>query len=409
MSLLIHNIGLLATPHGSEAKSGKGQGDIRLLEGAYILIHDGRISDIGQGKPDVSAEQMVDADRCLVTPGLVDAHTHLVFGGWRENELPLKLRDVPYLEILAQGGGILSTVRATRAVSEEELKNKALHTLSCMLDHGTTTCEAKSGYGLSLEAELKQLRVTKALNMMQPIRLVSTFMGAHALPLEYRNNRENYIDLLINDMLPAIAEENLADFCDVFCEMGVFSVEESRCVLKAAQALGMRSKIHSDEINAIGGSELAGELGAISAEHLIAANDEGLAALAQGGVIACLLPGTSFYLSKPYARARDMIKQGIPLCVATDFNPGSCPSFNLQLVMNLACWQYRMLPAEVLTAVTLNAASAIGLEKEIGTLEVGKRADAILWKSNNLEYLFYRFGENLVSKVIKDGVLVVEN
>ena len=409
MSLLIHNIGLLATPFGFEAKAGKAQGEVFYLDNAYIFVRDGLIDKIGQGKPDEGAEHLIDAGGCLVTPGLVDAHTHLVFGGWREHELPLKLEGVPYLDILAQGGGILSTVRATRAATREELKNKALKILSGMLRHGTTTCEAKSGYGLNLETELKQLRTVKDLNKAQPIRLVSTFMGAHALPEEYRYDRNAYIDLLIHQMLPKVAEEKLAEFCDIFCESGVFSADEARRVLKAAQMLGLGAKIHADEINAIGGSELAGELGAVSAEHLIAATDEGIAAMARSGVIACLLPATSFYLGKPYARARDMMAQGVPVCLATDFNPGSCPSFNLQLAMNLACWHYRLLPGEVLTGVTLNAAAAIGLQKEIGTLEPGKRADIILWDAGNLDYIFYRFGENLVRMVIKDGRLVCEN
>ena len=409
MSLLIHNIGLLATPLGFEAKAGKEQGDIIFLENAYIFVRDGLIEKIGQGKPDEYADQLINAEGCLVTPGLVDAHTHLVFGGWREHELPLKLEGVPYLDILAQDCGILSTVRATRAATREELKNKALKILSGMLRHGTTTCEAKSGYGLNLETELKQLRTVKDLNKAQPIRLVSTFMGAHALPEEYRYDRESYIDLLIDQMLPKVAEEKLAEYCDIFCEAGVFSADEARRVLKAAQMLGLGAKIHADEINTIGGSELAGELGAVSAEHLIAATDEGIAAMARGGVIACLLPATSFYLGKPYARARDMMAQGVPVCLATDFNPGSCPSFNLQLAMNLACWHYRLLPGEVLTGVTLNAAAAIGLQKEIGTLEPGKRADIILWDAGNLDYIFYRFGENLVRMVIKDGRLVCEN
>ena len=409
MSLLIHNIGLLATPLGFEAKAGKAQGEVFYLDNAYIFVRDGLIDKIGQGKPDEGAEHLIDAGGCLVTPGLVDAHTHLVFGGWREHELPLKLEGVPYLDILAQGGGILSTVRATRAAAGEELKNKALKILSGMLRNGTTTCEAKSGYGLNLETEMKQLRTVKDLNTAQPIRLVSTFMGAHALPEEYRYDRNDYIDLLIHQMLPKVAEEKLAEYCDIFCETGVFSADEARRVLKEAQLLGLGAKIHADEINAIGGSELAGELGAVSAEHLIAATDGGIAALARGGVIACLLPATSFYLGKPYARARDMLAQGVPLCIATDFNPGSCPSFNLQLAMNLACWHYRLLPGEVLTGVTLNAAAAIGLQKEIGTLEPGKRADMVLWDAGNLDYIFYRFGENLVRMVIKDGLLVCEN
>lgn len=409
MSLLIHHIGLLATPTGSQAKSGEEQGNILFLRNAYVLIEGDRIAEVGEGKPPKTSGRRIDAKGCLVTPGLIDAHTHLVFGGWREHELPLKLQGVPYLDILSRGGGILSTVRATRQADEKELEEKALKTLVSMLQHGVTSCEAKSGYGLDLETELKQLRVVRNLNKRQPVELISTFMGAHALPEEYKMDREGYISLLMHQILPEVAGEKLAEFCDVFCETGVFSAEESRRILLAAQALGLRSKIHADEIDAIGGSELAGEVGAVSAEHLIAAKDEGIASLARGGVIACLLPATSFYLGKPYARAREMMNSHVPVCVATDFNPGSCPGHNLQLAMNLACWNYRLLPAEVLTAVTLNAAAAIGREKETGTLEKGKRADLVLWNCDNLDYVFYRFGENLVSKVIKDGELAAEN
>ncbi|NLD34249.1 MAG: imidazolonepropionase [Clostridiales bacterium] len=408
MNLLIHNIGLLATPLGRAARGGAAQGDILTMEGAYVLIRDGRIAAVEQGMPADHDGDSLDAGGRLCTPGLVDAHTHLVFGGWREHELALKLQGVPYLDILARGGGILSTVRATRAAGEDELADKALRQLQHMLALGVTTCECKSGYGLDTENELKQLRVTRTLQTRQPITLVSTFMGAHALPEEYKGDREGYIDLLIREMLPQVAAEGLADYCDVFCEQGVFSAEESRRILTAAQALGMGAKVHADEVEAIGGSRVAGEIGAISAEHLIAADDAGIAALKAGGVIACLLPATSLYLGKPYARARDMIAAGVPVCAATDFNPGSCPGGNMQLVMNLACWQYRLLPREVLTAVTLNAAAASGQAKETGTLEKGKRADVLLWDSDNLDYIFYRFGQNLVHTVIKDGNIVVK-
>lgn len=409
MSLLIYNIGILASPVGSTAKSGDAQGDVHHISNAFIYVNNGIIEEIGQGKPEVEAQQEIDAKGCLVTPGLVDAHTHLVFGGWREHELPLKLQGVPYLDILAQGGGILSTVLATRRASEKELQAKALDALKVMLSHGTTTCEAKSGYGLNIDTELKQLRVAKSLSALQPITIVSTFMGAHAVPKEYEQHRTDYIDLLIKDLLPLVAQEGLAEFCDIFCETGVFTVDESRKILKAAQALGLGAKIHADELNAIGGSELAGEIRAISAEHLIAASDEGIAALKKGEVIACLLPATSFYLNKPYARALDMINAGVPICVATDFNPGSCPSNNLQLVMNLACWNYKLQPSQVLTSVTLNAAAAIGLAHKIGTIEAGKQADILLWNYENLDYIFYRFGENMVKTVIKEGRVVVNN
>ena len=403
MRTLIYNIGLLATPKGNCATAE--QGSVHFLKDAYILCENGVISEIGTGAPPAIVGSCIDAQGKLVTPGLVDAHTHLVFGGWREHELALKRKGVPYLEILAQGGGILSTVKKTRSATEEELAAKAEKVLSQMLALGVTTCEAKSGYGLDAETELKQLRVNRTLNERQPIELVSTYLGAHAVPVEYKENREGYLTLM-EELLPHIAEEGLAEFCDVFCETGVFTAEEATRILKAAQAVGLQAKMHADEINPIGGTEAAGALGAVSVEHLIAATDDGIGAMAKAGTVAVLLPATSFYLNKPYARARDMIAAGVPVAVATDFNPGSCPSLNLQFAMNLACWNYGLSPEEVLTAVTLNAAAAVRRGEKIGTLEVGKQADVVLWDAENLEYLFYRFGENLVKTVVKQGNIV---
>ncbi len=409
---LIKNIGLLASPAGTKAKSGHAQGEITQLKNAYVLIEDGRIVGIGSGAVDrrlYADARILDAKGRLVTPGLVDAHTHLVFGGWRAHELPLKMAGVPYLQILAEGGGILSTVKATREASEEELIQKAEMALQEMLSLGTTTCEAKSGYGLNLADEIKQMKAVAKLNQRQSVQLVSTLMAAHAMPPEYKDNRQGFIDLIIHEIIPATAREQLADFCDIFCETGVFSPEESREILLAAKKHGLGLKIHADEIDAIGGSELAGELGAISAEHLIAIEESGIKALAEGGTIACLLPATSFYLDKPYAPARELIKAGVPVAVATDFNPGSCPGLNLQLCINLACLKYKMQPAEVLTAVTLNAAAAIGLADEIGSLEPGKQADLLIWDAPDLDFLCYRFGSNLVSSVFKKGELVAQN
>ncbi|MBQ9950747.1 MAG: imidazolonepropionase [Clostridia bacterium] len=409
MTLVIHNIGQLATPLGSAARSGKAQGEICLLKDAFVVVEDGRIAQVGTGcAPEIPGAEMIDAGGRLVTPGLVDAHTHLIFGGWRAHELMLKLQGVPYLDILAAGGGILSTVRATRAASQKELEEKGGEALAEMLRLGTTTCECKSGYGLDMETELKQLRAVKALNETQPVELVSTFLGAHALPEEYAGNREGYVRLLTDEIIPRVAQENLAEFCDVFCETGVFDRDESEAILRAAIAHGMTAKIHADEINAIGGSELAGELNAVSAEHLIAAPDAGIEKMAQGGTVAVLLPTTSFYLDKPFARARDMINAGVPVAVATDFNPGSCPSLNLQLVMSLACYKYRMKPEEVLTAVTLNAAAAIHRSDRIGTVEAGKQADLLIWNAPGLEHIFYRFGSDQVRTVIKKGTIARE-
>ena len=406
---VIINIGCLATPTGTTAQKGKAQGDIAYLKNAWMEAENGIITAVGVGSvpPALLAEpNIIDAGGRLVTPGLIDCHTHLVFGGWREHELAMKRQGVPYLEILAKGGGILSTVRATRDASQQELADKAQGILAEMAKLGVTTCEAKSGYGLDLQTELKQLRVIRELKGRQPVELAATFLGAHALPEEYKNDREGYIRLMTEEMLPRIAEEKLAEFCDVFCETGVFTAQESRRILQAGQAHGLAAKIHADEIDAIGGSQLAGEMKAASAEHLIACPPEGVQALAKGGTVAVLLPATSLYLGKPYARARDMIDAGVPVAAASDFNPGSCPSFNMQLVMNLACWGYKLTPAEVLTAVTLNAAAAIRRADRLGSVEVGKQADLVIWDTDNLDYLFYRFGQNLAKTVIKSGKII---
>ena len=409
-SLLIYNIGMLATACGNSAHGGKAQGEIQIIENAYVAVEENKIVAVGQGE--VPAElrcdgcKTIDANNKLVTAGLVDAHTHLVFGGWREHELTLKLHGVPYLDILAQGGGILSTVRSTRKATEDELFDKTAKALDTMLSLGTTNCEAKSGYGLDFENELTQLNVVKRLQESQPVELVSTFMAAHALPEEYKDDREGYISLIIDKMLPYVAEHKLADFCDVFSETGVFTAEESRRILTAAQKHGLGAKIHADEIDPICGSVLAGEIGAVSAEHLIVCPDEGIESMAKGGTIACLLPATSFYLGATFAPARKMVEAGVPVAVASDFNPGSTPNLSLQLAMNIACYRYRLTPEEVLTAATLNAAAAIGKAAQIGTVEVGKQADLLIWDADNLNFIFYRYGNNLVQTVIKNGKVV---
>ncbi len=400
--LLINNIGLLATPEGDSARRGAEQGSVRFLKDAWVLCADGRIAAVGTGKaPEVG--RVLDARGKLVTPGLVDAHTHLIFGGWRQNELGLKLHGVTYLEILARGGGILSTVRATRAASEDELVEKARAALAEMLRLGVTTAEAKSGYGLDCETELRQLRAIRRLNAKQPVELAATFLGAHAVPEEYINDREGYLRLLCEEVIPAVAEEKLAEFCDVFCETGVFTAEESRRILEAGKKHGLIPKIHADEIDPIGGSQLTETVGAISAEHLIVCPPEGIEAMARAGTVACCLPATSFYLGSTFAPVREMIEACVPVALASDFNPGSCPSLNLQLVMNLGCLKYRMTPEEVLTAVTLNAAAAIDRADRIGSIEPGKQADLVVWDAPDLDYVCYRLGSNLVSRVIKAG------
>ena len=324
--LLVKNIGLLATPEGKSAHCGEEQGRIKFLKDAWVLIEDGVIASVGSGAvPAADGAEIVDAGGNLVTPGLVDAHTHLIFGGWRQNELGLKLHGASYLDIQNAGGGIQSTTNATRRATEQELADKAEKALNEMLRFGSTTVEAKSGYGLATEHELKALQVIKDLDGRHPIDLVATFMGAHLVPAEYKANREEYVRLVCEEMIPRVKEQGIAKFCDVFCEADTFTVEESRQVLEAGLKYGLRPKIHADEIEAIGGSQLAGEIGAISAEHLIVCPPEGIESMAKGGVIACLLPATSFTLGAVFAPARAMVRAGVPVAMATDFNPGSCP------------------------------------------------------------------------------------
>ncbi|MEZ4508859.1 MAG: imidazolonepropionase [Eubacteriales bacterium] len=327
--LLIHNIGLLQTPVGNTSLRGVSQGENSKYRNASVLIDGETIVSITQdGKlPDCPPDtERLDAQRAFVTPGWVDAHTHLVFGGWRQHEIPLKLKGASYLEILQAGGGILDTVRQTRALSEEELFFRATGFLDEQLRLGVTTTEIKSGYGLDVENELKQLRVIRRLTESHAMDIVPTCMAAHAVPPEFAGRTDDYVDYVCNSILPCVAKEQLAQYCDVFCETGVFSPAQSRRVLETARSLGLGLKIHADEIDAIGGALLAGELGTVSAEHLIATDDDGVSALAKSGTVACLLPQTSLYLNKPFARARKMIECGVPVAIASDFNPGSSPS-----------------------------------------------------------------------------------
>lgn len=405
--LLIKNIGLLATPQGNTVRCGAAQGEIKEYRNAFVLVDDdgmiAAIAENGELPEGSDNAEVLDAGGALVTPGLVDAHTHLVFGGWRAHEVPLKIAGASYLDILNAGGGILNTLVNTRKMTEDELFDRSLGFLDEEFNFGVTTIEVKSGYGLNKEAELKQLRVIRRLDAEAKQDVVSTFLGAHAIPDEFKGDPDGYIDYLIDEVLPTVVEEKLADFCDVFTESSVFNVEQSRKLLLAAQKLGLPSKIHADEIDPLGGSELAGEIGAVSAEHLIATKDSGIEAMARSKTVACLLPQTSLYLGKPFARARDMITAGVPVAIATDFNPGSCPSLNLQLSMNLGYLRYRLYPEEILTAVTLNAGCAIGMGAKVGSAEVGKQADFVIWNTDELPMLFYRMGSNQAKTIIKKG------
>ena len=380
--LLIKNIGTLQTPIGSFSHKGKKQGENLKLKNAAVLIENGIITEITSedSLPEKSteADMIIDAEGHLVTPGLVEGHTHLVFGGFRQNEIPLKIKGATYLDILRAGGGILDTVRKTREASFQDLYEKTYGFLDEMMSLGVTTCEAKSGYGLNFDTEVKMLEVLKKLNKDHSMDIVSTFMGAHAIPEEYKGCGDQFIEMLCSELIPYVKQNDLAEFCDVFTEDSVFNYEQSKKLLQCAKDYGFGLKIHADEIEAIGGSVLAGEIGAISAEHLISINEEGLESMAKAGTTAMCLPATSFYLGADFAPVRKMIEMGIPVAIASDFNPGSCPSLNLQFVMNLGCIKYKMLPEEVLTAVTINPACAIGRGENVGTVEVGKQGDLVI-------------------------------
>ena len=398
---------MLATAEGNEPLRGAAQhGGVKLRRNAAVMINGDTIQAVYDNGSAPECDNVIDAGGRLVTAGLIDAHTHLIFGGWRQHEVPLKLRGASYLEILQAGGGILNTLVATRNASEDELYERAEKALAEMLDHGITTVEAKSGYGLDVENELKQLRVIRRLSAEGGFSVVPTFMAAHAVPPEFKGDPDGYIEFICTKILPKVADDELCEFVDVFCETGVFDVEQSRRMLTYGQAYGFKTKIHADEIDAIGGSVLAGEMGAVSAEHLIAIDKAGIESMARGGTIACLLPGTSLYLGKEFAPARDMIAAGVPVAVCTDFNPGSCPSNDLQLCMNLAYLKYRMTPEEVLAAVTINAACAVGRGETLGTVEPGKQADLVIWDAEDLDYLVYRMGTNKAEKVIRKGNIV---
>lgn len=413
----IQHAAQLVTMHLPEHVGPRTKGDMSelgLIEDGSVWLEDGVIQAVGTTselkeiyESRAQEAEIVDATGHLITPGLVDPHTHVAFGGSREREFEMRLEGATYMDIMNAGGGIHATTRMTREASEEELIEQTSKRLDSFLAHGVTTVEGKSGYGLDLETEMKQLRVMKYLQEHHAIDLVPTFMGAHAVPAEYKGKEEEYVNLIIETMLPKVMEEKLAVFNDVFCEVDVFTPEQSKRILEAGKELGLTPKIHADEIKPYGGAELAAEVGAISAEHLLKASDEGIEKMAEAGVIACLLPATALYLREEAARGRVMVDRGVPVAISTDCNPGSSPTTSMPLVMNLACISMRMTPAESLCAATYNAACAIGMEDKVGSIEVGKQADIVLWDVENYQKLQYLFGVNHVQQVWKKGVQVV--
>ena len=414
-NLIIKNAAELVTAGGSggRAKTGAAMSDLGIIHDGALAIENGIITRVGTTAEvlsglDETAFSVIDATGRAVLPGFVDAHTHFVFGGFRAEEFSWRMRGDTYMEIMERGGGIVNSVEATRNATKEQLIGSGKTRLDSMLSFGVTTAEGKSGYGLDLRTELKQLEVMGELNAVHPVDIVPTFLGAHTVPREFEGDSDGFIDYLIRDSLPEVARLKLAEFCDVFCEKGVFSIEQSRRLLEAARSRGLKLKIHADEMTDLGGAALAAELGAVSADHLLYASDKGIEAMSRAGVTAVLLPGTAFSLKERYARARFMIDKGCAVALATDLNPGSCFSESIPLIFALATLYMGMTPEEAVTALTINGAAAIGRAEKTGSLEVGKAGDAVVLEFPSYLYIPYHVGVNSVDKVIKSGNLVVD-
>lgn len=409
--LIIYNIERVYTPYLNPPVRGKNMGKIKIIEKPFIVIKKGKIIFIGTGDYQLYVDDntfLFNALGKICLPGFIDSHSHLVHAGSRENEFALLRKDVSYLDILNDGGGILGTVEKTRKASFDELYFKAKNSLDIMMSYGVVALEAKSGYGLNLETELKQLKVSNKLNEDHPMFIQSTYMGAHAIPLEYKNNRRAYIDQMLQD-LKIIKETGLTEYVDVFCETGVFDLKETKEILLYAKELGFKVKLHADEIKSLGGTKLGVELGATSADHLMASSNEDIILLGKSNTIANLLPGTSFYLGKDYAKARYMLDNNVAISISGDYNPGSCPTENFQLIMQLAANYLKMTSEEILNAVTINPAYHMGINDNKGSIEVSKDADLILLDIDNLDYLFYHYGINHVTDVFIQGKLVVKD
>ena len=408
-SLIIVHANELVTLKGPRRSRTRAEmSNLAVVKDGALVIEDGVIIDVGRTDSILkehgrSRREVIDAQGKTVTPGFVDCHTHLIFAGSREFEIELKAKGKSYMEILREGGGILRTVKDTRHASPDSLFHQSARRLRSMIAHGSTTIEAKSGYGLDAEVEIRMLETVQKLGRSMPVAAVPTYLGAHAVPPEYSGKPDEYIEFIIAKVLPIVARRKLAEFCDVFCEKGVFSPEQSKLVLLEARRLGLKLKVHADEFKPSGGAELAAEVGAISADHLMRTSDDGIMAMARKDVNGVLLPGTPYTsMSKEYADGRRLIDLGVPIALGTDLSP-NCWNESMQFTISLACHKMRMTPAEALTAATINAAAALGLEKRIGSIERGKRADVIVLDVPSHEHIPYRFGTNLCSLVVKDG------
>ena len=413
-NILIKNASQIVTCSGNKAKFGKDMSDIHIIENGSVVIEEGLIKAAGKtedilSKYDENNYEVLNLENKCVLPGFVDSHTHFVFGGYREEEFSWRLKGDSYMDIMNRGGGIANTVKATREASRGELIGLGKKRLDSMLHFGVTTVEGKSGYGLDYDTEIKQLEVMKELNDIHPVDVVSTFLGAHAVPAEYKGKQNDYIDFMIEKVMPYVAENELAEFCDVFCEEGVFSVEESRKILLEAKKLGMKLKIHADEIASLGGAELGAELGTVSADHLLHASDKGIKDMAERKVVSTLLPTTAFCLREPFAKGRYMIDNGCGVALATDFNPGSGFTNSIPLIFALSAIYMNMTIEETITAMTINGAAALDRADTIGSIDVGKKGDLVVLEYPSYKFLPYNTGVNIVEKVIKNGVLVYSN
>lgn len=417
---ILYHCSQIVTPIGKTLKKGKEMKEVTILEDGCIYSECGIIKQVGTTeevfkKLGIPTEDptswkekatFIDGSGSCIVPGFVDSHTHFIFHGYREKEFMMRLNGMSYLDIMRAGGGIQSTVNATREAEFQELYEEGLERLDDALSQGITTMEGKSGYGLDEDTEIRQLKVMQELNQKHPVNLAITYLGAHAIPKESKNDSDGYLKFMIDKMLPYIKENNLAEFCDVFCEEEAFTIEQSEELLKQAKEMGFSLKIHADEINDLGGASLAAKLQAASADHLLMISEEGIQDLAASDVTATILPCTAFSLNKPYAPARKMIDAGCAVALASDFNPGSCFTNSIPLLLSLAVITMGLTMEEALCAITLNGAAAIGRQKEIGSIEVGKKADLLMLQYPDYRFLVYHAGKNIVKSVIKEGKVV---